>query len=337
MAGELQPLAQNFKIVDENGFPTFYFIKWAQQRQIDIVSAVSAEQALQIATDYVLNYLLAHQLQEGSGIQISPDGNISNSPLISADAQEILDQISATRGAILYRGLLGWAALDPGTSGYFLQTAGTGADPVWAVAGGGGGGSYSFNPPHAADFTLFSGDANNSTLTDDADVGLVLTNANANNAGILRGGYKALPAVGTDFSVVIKCHLLANVVNYAAGGLVMYESATGKGYHFGAWSTPSNNQIRKTNINGTFGGAPSYNNRPDIGNLLTEGWYKIARVGTTLSFGVGMDGKNFITYLSEAQNTYLTTAPDRIGPGFWLSHATELPLLTVPAWYQTGF
>jgi hypothetical protein len=37
MAGELQPLAQNFQVVDENGFPTLYFIKWAQQRQIDIL------------------------------------------------------------------------------------------------------------------------------------------------------------------------------------------------------------------------------------------------------------------------------------------------------------
>jgi hypothetical protein len=41
MAGELQPLAQNFKVVDENGFPTLYFIKWAQQRQIDISEGIT--------------------------------------------------------------------------------------------------------------------------------------------------------------------------------------------------------------------------------------------------------------------------------------------------------
>jgi hypothetical protein len=45
--------------------------------------------------------------------------------------------ISNTRGSILYRGVSGWTALTPGTSGYVLQTQGAGADPTWAAAGGG--------------------------------------------------------------------------------------------------------------------------------------------------------------------------------------------------------
>jgi hypothetical protein len=36
MAGELQPLDLQFPIVDAQGRPTQYFIRWAQQRQIDI-------------------------------------------------------------------------------------------------------------------------------------------------------------------------------------------------------------------------------------------------------------------------------------------------------------
>jgi hypothetical protein len=132
MAGELQPLAQNFKIVDENGFPTLYFIKWAQQRQIDITESISA------AT--LEEYFATHMLQEGSGIQFTPDGNIAHSPIIAADVQEILDQITSTRGAILYRGLLGWSPLLPGAAGNFLKTQGAGADPVWAAVAAGGGG-----------------------------------------------------------------------------------------------------------------------------------------------------------------------------------------------------
>jgi hypothetical protein len=50
----------------------------------------------------------------------------------------------STRGTILYRGASAWTALVPGTSGDFLETQGSGADPVWAPAsngsGGGGGG-----------------------------------------------------------------------------------------------------------------------------------------------------------------------------------------------------
>lgn len=48
MPGELQPLSQNFQIVDANGFPTQYFIKWAQQRQIDISEGITAAQAQEL-------------------------------------------------------------------------------------------------------------------------------------------------------------------------------------------------------------------------------------------------------------------------------------------------
>ncbi len=52
-------------------------------------------------------------------------------------ASAILDSISSTRGSILYRGASGWAALAPGTSGTFLKSNGSGADPSYASAGGG--------------------------------------------------------------------------------------------------------------------------------------------------------------------------------------------------------
>ena len=41
------------------------------------------------------------------------------------------------RGALLYRGGAGWLPLPPGTSGQFLKTNGSGADPAWAVGGSG--------------------------------------------------------------------------------------------------------------------------------------------------------------------------------------------------------
>lgn len=130
MAGDLQPLDEKFAIVGPDGRPTLYFIRWAQQRQIDIGAGLTLLQ--------LQEYLDAHALQEGSGIQITPSGSLNESPTIAADVQEILDQISTTRGVVLYRGLLGWAALAPGAAGEFLQTAGAGADPVWAAGGAGG-------------------------------------------------------------------------------------------------------------------------------------------------------------------------------------------------------
>lgn len=135
MTGNLQPLDQKFPIVTPDGRPTLYFIKWAQQKQIDIGAGITAEQALQI----IELYLADHQLQAGSGIQITPSGNISDSPTIAAEVQAILDQITNVRGSVFFRGAAGWQALGPGTDGYFLRTNGAGADPSWAAGGGGGG------------------------------------------------------------------------------------------------------------------------------------------------------------------------------------------------------
>lgn len=135
MTGNLQPLDQKFPIVTPDGRPTLYFIKWAQQKQIDIGQGITAEQALAI----IEQYLADHQLQEGSGISISPSGNLSDAPTIAAEVQAILDQITTTRGSILFRGVDDWQALAPGTAGQFLKTNGAGADPSWAAGGGGGG------------------------------------------------------------------------------------------------------------------------------------------------------------------------------------------------------
>lgn len=44
----------------------------------------------------------------------------------------------SAQGDVLYRGASTWAALTPGTSGYFLETQGSSANPQWAAASGGG-------------------------------------------------------------------------------------------------------------------------------------------------------------------------------------------------------
>lgn len=64
MPGDLQPLAQNFAIVDQNGNPTPYFIKWAQQRQIDITAGITAAQAQQLIDDWAA----ARTLIAGAGL-----------------------------------------------------------------------------------------------------------------------------------------------------------------------------------------------------------------------------------------------------------------------------
>jgi hypothetical protein len=48
----------------------------------------------------------------------------------------ILDWISSTRGAILFRGAASWSAATPSTAGYIWTSNGPGADPSWQAAGG---------------------------------------------------------------------------------------------------------------------------------------------------------------------------------------------------------
>ncbi|MBA4174703.1 MAG: hypothetical protein C0511_19135 [Hyphomicrobium sp.] len=136
MTGKLQPLDEKFPIVGPDGRPTLYFIRWAQQRQIDIGEAITAAQALEIVQNFIDDY----EIQAGDGIDIVPDGKLTSNPTISADVQALLDQISVDHGAVLYRDASAWQALAPGTAGYFLKTNGPGADPEWAAGGGGGGG-----------------------------------------------------------------------------------------------------------------------------------------------------------------------------------------------------
>lgn len=79
---------------------------------------------------------------------------------IAAEIQFLLDQISSTRGTLLYRGASAWAALVPGTSGDVLTTNGAGADPTWVAPSSGGGGALTLITE-----TVTSGSAANVSFT----------------------------------------------------------------------------------------------------------------------------------------------------------------------------
>lgn len=218
MAGELQPLDLQFPIVDAQGRPTQYFIRWAQQRQIDITEAITLDQL----GDYLATHLFHAAV--GSGIGLAPDGNLANSPAITAKVQEILDQISAVRGTILYRGAAAWAALAPGAAGQFLQTAGAGADPLWAAGGGGGGsGLFAINAPPAFAIWVNQGTAS-ATTNADGTISLVAALDAAEN---IRGVFRALPATPWSFKIGFVPHL-AGAIDFQNCGIALRDSVSGK-------------------------------------------------------------------------------------------------------------
>jgi hypothetical protein len=82
--------------------------------------------------------------------------NISGSTAVPTGntLSNILDAIiSSARGTLLYRTNSGWTGLAPGTLGQVLQTGGVGADPSWAVNGGG---SLAISAPANRDILVYN-------------------------------------------------------------------------------------------------------------------------------------------------------------------------------------
>lgn len=87
MAGVIQPLSEGFAIVKEDGTPTPYFTRWAQQRSIDISGGITATQAQQLIDDWALTRDI------NAGVGLSGGGNLS------ADRTIDLENTAVTPGA----------------------------------------------------------------------------------------------------------------------------------------------------------------------------------------------------------------------------------------------
>lgn len=127
----MQNLNNHTPIVNSDGTPTEYFMRLLQGRG----GLLEDTQDQVDRIDGEVTALLARQIIAGDGLD--GGGPLSADVTLTADVQEILDQITVTQGYVLYRAAGGWAALPPGTLGEVLQTNGAGADPSWAPAGGG--------------------------------------------------------------------------------------------------------------------------------------------------------------------------------------------------------
>lgn len=93
-------------------------------------------------------------------------GNVSGSTgvPVGVTLSALLDKISNTRGAVLYRGASGWAALGAGAAGQVLTSGGAGADPSWQTPSGPDALSFSVLAMQVADLAnqaLFLGDSGN--------------------------------------------------------------------------------------------------------------------------------------------------------------------------------
>jgi hypothetical protein len=306
MVGKLQPLVNNQMIVGPDGKPTEYFIRWAQQRQIDIGQAIDEDRALEIIQAFIDDYAL----QAGSGISITPDGKLTSNPTISAEAQAILNQISTTHGAVLFRGAANWQALAPGTAGQFLKTNGAGADPSWAAGGGGGGG---LTPPVSGDFPNTHGSptityAPNSLLLSDLSNGSGLSGVGRSTTGSFTFTGKVSTLVRGSFN---------------SGGIF---ATDGTRYLVIGQFFSSGIRISQWTSRTSFSSEP-VTITPD--NIIPT-WFRMVYNGTNVNLQLSYTGDNWIN--AQTGNTWLTGAVTEVGFVMNRNNTSFSPAMWVESW-----
>jgi hypothetical protein len=160
----------------------------------------------------------------------------------------ILDHVlTNARGTILTRNISGWVGLAPGTSGYFLQTAGPGADVAWnAPAGSGTVTSI------AAGTGISTGGA---PITGTGTVSLA-TVADSNILANISGSTTA--PVANTLTLIID-HVIG-----ATQGDVLYRSAT-------AWVALAPGTSGQILTTGGAAANPSWQNAPTTGGSIGNG------------------------------------------------------------------
>ena len=126
MARKVKNLINSVKIAKPDGTPTSEFMRLIQE------TGLLTQSAQDILEQLILVQIIAGDGLDGGGTL----GDFANITL-TADVQEILDQLTTTQGAVLYRSATGWTFLAPGTAGQVLTTNGAAANPSWEYAGSG--------------------------------------------------------------------------------------------------------------------------------------------------------------------------------------------------------
>jgi len=313
MVGILQPLGKQFAIINPDGTPTEYFIRWAQQRQIDIGTSITLEEAQALIDAW------AAARDINAGVALNGGGTLA--------ADVTIDHADT--------------AVTPGTYGDATHVPQVTVDQQGHITGvtnvaisGGSGGNWWFSPPTAASFSLQSGDATNVTLTDDGNVGLILKGGTPVSGDITRMAYRTLTTKTLDWDFIIRLDWFMDPANFGSLGIRLHDSVGGKVLAYG-FRNGDNNQLNRTYVNALTGGFFSEVLASMRGYIQ---WLRIARVGANFTFYLSADGKNWHTWRTDAVTAFLANAPDRIGIGVSYNRSGSFDTLeySVPYFSLTG-
>lgn len=151
MAGSLQPLAQKFKITNDDGTPTEYFIRWAQQRQIDIGTAVTQTQLDALRLDDLADVDTTPPPTDGQALiwDAGTSEWVPGDVITNIEVDDEGTPVVTTATKLNFTGA-GVTVTDGGSGQADIDIALAGTSPAWKVTATGTGASQGVTIPVSA-------------------------------------------------------------------------------------------------------------------------------------------------------------------------------------------
>jgi hypothetical protein len=245
---------------------------------------------------------------------------------VGTGVSALLDYVfGSAQGDILYRDAAAWKVLVPGTSGYFLQTQGAAANPLWAATTGGGPGGSDISPfsdnsitkPVAANFSIAddtSAGHGIGTIADLAHRGVELTETHGSGGPTQSWYYEA--AVSNTL-ISMTAYISPNFTDLSQSWFygVGVRDNTGKLHTFGIRNNAgTGNSIfadfRYTNIS-----TLSSNVNQTGGGMLfgRPCWFRLAKVCSNFVFSVSMNGETYFTVETVSATAFVSSTLNDVG------------------------